>query len=149
MRHSGGSSKPPPNLPLAALVFVAELVLWFGLGLAVFTIVMRGGGGPLWAVVGGAGATIAVVALWGTFVAPRAPRRLRFGPRLAIIVLLDLATGAVFIAAGWMWAGIAVAIGGGAVQIAGQSVMRDWAGQGRGRLPGSSTPQALDTDDVT
>ena len=85
MRHTRAWTTPPPNLPLAALAFVAELVLWFGLGFATFDIVLGGGGEVLWAVVAGAGAMIGIVALWGTFISPRALRPLRFPVTAAMI----------------------------------------------------------------
>lgn len=148
MRHTRGWTSPPPNVPLAALSFLAELVLWFGLGFATFDVVLSGGGEVLWAVLAGAGAMIAIVALWGTFVAPRALRPLRFSFRIAIIVLLYLTVGAVFLAAGWLIAGIALAVVGPAIQIAAQVVMRDWADQGRRDLLARRAAEYTD-DDVT
>lgn len=147
MRHTRGWIGKPPNLLLAALVFAAELVVWFGLGFATYTIMTHAGAEPLWAVVGGAGATVGLVALWGTFLAPRAKAQLPLALRIAVIVLLYGAVGAVFIAADLLWVGIAIIVVGSAIQIAGQIVMREWADQRRQIHSGRY--ESMDPDEVT
>ena len=83
---------------LAVLRFVLELCLIAAYGYFGFTF----SGAAGWIL--GIGLPAALIALWGTFVAPRAPRRLEGGARFALeTVLFLLGTGALAAVGLWPW----------------------------------------------
>lgn len=105
------SMSTPSLLLLAVLAFVVELALFGGVGAIAYRSV--DGGATAW--LAAVGATVAVVVLWGLFVAPKARFRLGAAARVAVTALLCLATAYGLVTVGlpvWGWfvgiAGLAV-----------------------------------------
>jgi hypothetical protein len=73
----------PGLLLMGALAFAAEIVLFVAIGIA---------GWVLWEGILGlfvaAVCIVALVVVWALWLAPRSPRRLSFGPRLALATVL-------------------------------------------------------------
>ena len=70
-------------LLIGALAFAAEIVLFVAVGIAGW-VLWEGIVGLLVAAV----CIIALIVVWALWLAPRSPRRLRFGPRLALATVL-------------------------------------------------------------
>jgi hypothetical protein len=108
----GGHQLSTPGLVLlAAVAFVVELALFGGVGAVAYAAAGRGVGG--W--VAGVVATLAVLALWGLFMAPRGRRRLGPGVRTLLALVLCVGTAVGLVLAGWTWWGWFVGVAGLAV----------------------------------
>jgi hypothetical protein len=101
----------PSLFALAVVAFTVELALFGGVGAIAYEVV--GGGAAGW--LAAAAGTLAVVAFWGLFMAPKAKRRLATRPRLLVSAVLCLATAVGLVAVGHPWWGWFVGIAGIAV----------------------------------
>jgi hypothetical protein len=104
------TSEPTPRLSGVAGVvltvrFLTELALLGGLALAGTHL----GGGLALAIVDAILLPVAAAAIWGLFIAPRAPRRLPEPARFLVEFVLFAATGVVLALVGWVVAGIVLA----------------------------------------
>jgi hypothetical protein len=127
--HDPGGITTPALMLLAAVAFVTELALFGGVG-AIAYAAADGGGVAAW--LAAAAATVAVVVLWGMFMAPRARWRLGPGVRTLLAFLLCGATAVGLVAAGWTWWGWFVGIAGLAV-VAAQTAPHERAAARRPR----------------
>ncbi len=101
----------PALAALALVAFVTEVALFGGVGAVAHHL--AGGGVAGW--VAGVLATVAVLVVWGAFMAPKARWRLGVGPRTAVAVVLVWGTAYGLLRSGftgWAWfvgvAGLAV-----------------------------------------
>jgi hypothetical protein len=104
----------PSLFALAVVAFVVELALFCGVGAIAYEAV--GGGLTGW--LAAAGATVAVLVVWGLLIAPKAKRRLATGPRLVVTAALCVGTASGLVATGHPWWGGFVGIAGVAVVVA-------------------------------
>jgi hypothetical protein len=88
--------------------FLTELALLGGLALAG----TRLGGGLALAIVDAVLLPVAAAAIWGLFIAPKAPRRLPEPARFLVEFALFAVTGVVLALVGWVVAGIVLAVVG-------------------------------------
>lgn len=107
------TSEPTPRLSgIAGVVltvrFLTELALLGGLALAG----TRLGGGLALAIVDAVLLPVAAAAIWGLFIAPKAPRRLPEPARFLVEFALFAVTGVVLALVGWVVAGIVLAVVG-------------------------------------
>ncbi|MFJ1762243.1 YrdB family protein [Amycolatopsis sp. NPDC088138] len=107
------TSEPTPRLSgIAGVVltvrFLTELALLGGLALAGTQL----GGGLALAIVDAILLPVVAAAIWGLFIAPRAPRRLPEPARFLVEFALFAATGVVLALVGWVVAGIVLAVAG-------------------------------------
>jgi hypothetical protein len=107
------TSEPTPRLSgIAGVVltvrFLTELALLGGLALAGTQL----GGGLALAIVDAILLPVVAAAIWGLFIAPRAPRRLPEPARFLVEFVLFAVTGVVLALVGWVVAGIVLAVAG-------------------------------------
>ncbi len=108
----------PALAALAIVAFVTEVALFGGVGAVAFHL--AGGGGTGW--VAGVAATLAVLVLWGAFMAPKARWRLAVAPRTAVAVVLVWGTAYGLLRTGSTTWGWFVGVAGLAI-VAGQTVL--------------------------
>jgi hypothetical protein len=112
--HGADLMSTPSLFALAVVAFAVELALFCGVGAIAHEL--AGGGLAGW--VAAAGATVAVLVLWGLLVAPKARRRLATGPRLVVTAALCVGTAVGLVATGHPWWGGFVGVAGIAVVVA-------------------------------
>lgn len=80
-----------PEMILSALLFLAELILWFGAGRIPYlllkdkSVILAWGAGII--------VVVAVLFFWGMYLSPKADQRLKVVPRIIVISLMTIIVG--------------------------------------------------------
>lgn len=107
------------QLILGAAVFAIEIALFIAAGITAYRLI--GGGAVGWLVT--AAVVVALAAVWGTWMSPKAGHRLGAGARIALGNVLVLAAAAGLAATGSVTAGVALAFVGVPLTVVGQATL--------------------------